>query len=59
MGSVPGPLPRSMLEDQTIRLTSVQAVKDCPHELRRVVVWDEMDRWEMELYFKALKHQPK
>jgi hypothetical protein len=74
-----GPLPRNILADQLIRFTGPQAVKDCPHLLRRVVVWDAVnereivlltnllhfgpttiaaiykDRWEIELFFKALK----
>jgi len=74
-----GPLPRNILADQRIRFTGPQAVKDCPHLLRRVVVWDQdnqreivlltnllhfgpttigaiyKDRWEIELFFKALK----
>jgi hypothetical protein len=37
----PLPAHRPILADQTIRLTSPQGRKDCPHELRRVVVWDE------------------
>jgi len=77
------PLPRNILADQTIRLTGIQAAKDCPRELRRVVVWDEAnqreialltnlldlaastiaaiykDRWEIELFFKALKQNLK
>jgi Domain of unknown function (DUF4372)/Transposase DDE domain len=78
-----GPLPRNILADQLIRLTGEKAVKDCPHLLRRVVVWDEAnkreivlltnllhfgattiaaiykDRWEIELFFKALKQNLK
>lgn len=74
-----GPLPRKILADERIRFTGPQAIKDCPHLLRRVVVWDEVnereivlltnhlhfgsttiaaiykDRWEIELFFKALK----
>lgn len=74
-----GPLPRNILADEVIQFTSPQAVKDCPHPLRRVVVWDAVnereivlltnlmhfgpttiaaiykDRWEIELFFKALK----
>jgi hypothetical protein len=81
--SVLGPLPRNILADETIRFTGPQAVKDCPHLLRRVVVWDEVnqreivlltnlmhfgpttiaaiykDRWEIELFFKALKQNLK
>ena len=81
--SVQGELPRNILVDQTIRFTGPQALKDCPHLLRRVVVWDEVnqreivlltnlmhfgpttiaaiykDRWEIELFFKALKQNLK
>ena len=81
--SVMGPLPRNILADETIRFTGPQAIKDCPHLLRRVVVWDEVnqreivlltnllhlaastiaaiykDRWEIELFFKALKQNLK
>jgi len=81
--SAMGPLPRHILADQLIRFTSTQALQDCPHVLRRVVVWDEVnereivlltnllhfgpttiaaiykDRWEIELFFKALKQNLK
>jgi hypothetical protein len=77
--SAMGPLPRNILADQLIRFTGPQAVNDCPHLLRRVVVWDAVnereivlltnllhfgattiaaiykERWEIELFFKALK----
>ena len=78
-----GPLPRNILADERIRFTGAQAARDCPHLLRRVVVWDETnqreivlltnllkfgattiaaiykDRWEIELFFKALKQNLK
>ena len=81
--SIIGPLPRNIVSDETIRLTGPKAIKDCPHLLRRVVVWDERnqreidlltnqhqfgpttiaaiykDRWEIELFFKALKQNLK
>ena len=74
---------RPILSDEVIRLTSPQARKDCPHELRRVVVWDAENnreivlltnhldfgattisdlyrqRWQIELFFKALKQNLK
>jgi len=77
------PLPHNILADELIRFTGEQAAKDCPHLLRRVVVWDEVnqreivlltnllqfgattiaaiykDRWELELFFKALKQNLK
>jgi len=78
-----GPLPRNILADEIIRFTGTQAAKNCPHLLRRVVVWDPVnereivlltnllhfgattiaaiykDRWEIELFFKALKQNLK
>ena len=78
-----GPLPRNILADEIIRFTGTQAAKNCPHLLRRVVVWDPInereivllsnllhfgattiaaiykDRWEIELFFKALKQNLK
>ena len=73
----------SILADQFIRFTGFYAKKNCPHTLRRVVVWDKekqrqivlltnhlefgpttissiyKDRWEIELFFKALKQNLK
>lgn len=81
--SRPLPANRPILSDEIIRLTSAQARKNCPHGLRRVVVWDEhrqreivllsnhldfrattlsaiyRDRWQIELFFKALKQNLK
>lgn len=81
--SAMGPLPHNILADDLIRFTGVEAVKDCPHPVRRVVVWDPVnqreivlltnllhfgpttiaaiykDRWEIELFFKALKQNLK
>jgi hypothetical protein len=78
-----GPLPRHILADELIRFTGAKAVKDYPHPIRRVVVWDPSnereivlltnlvhfgpttiaaiykDRWEIELFFKALKQNLK
>ena len=83
VSSATGPLARNILADETIRFTEVKAAKDCPHLLRRVVVYDEVnereivlltnlmklaastiaaiykDRWEIELFFKALKQNLK
>ena len=77
--NLPVPQHRNILSDQIIRLTGVNAADKCPHDLRRIVVWDEenkreivlltnhldfgsttiaaiyKDRWEIELFFKALK----
>src|SRR5271170_5623582 len=73
------PQNRNIRSDQLIRFTGLQAQKDCPCLLRRVLVWDAVnqaeialltnllafgattiaaiykDRWEIELFFKALK----
>lgn len=69
--------------DEIIRLTGTGAPEKCPHELRRIVVWDEehereivlltcimhlaastiaavyKERWQIELFFKALKQNLK
>ena len=81
--TAPDRLPRNIRADEIIVLTGAQAFDDCPHALRRVVVWDEAnqreivlltnllefgattiaaiykDRWEIELFFKALKQNLK
>ncbi|HEO71303.1 MAG TPA: IS4 family transposase [Candidatus Hydrogenedentes bacterium] len=73
------PLHRNILSDQIIVLTGARAQDKCPHQLRRIVVWDEenqreivlltnhlefgattiadiyRERWQIELFFKALK----
>jgi len=77
------PEKRNILCDQLIRFTGEKAQKDCPCLLRRVAVWDAVnkreialltnllefgsttvaaiykDRWEIELFFKALKQNLK
>jgi hypothetical protein len=77
------PKNRNILADQFIRFTGFYAQKNCPHTLRRVVVWDKekqrqivlltnhlrfgsttisaiyKDRWQIELFFKALKQNLK
>jgi hypothetical protein len=40
---------RSILSDQTIRLTGVKAEIKCPHLLRRIVVWDKIKEREIVL----------
>ena len=69
--------------DEIIRLTGAGAVEKCPHELRRIEVYDAerdellvfltnhltfgattiaaiyKDRWQIELFFKALKQNLK
>jgi len=77
------PRNRNILADQFILFTGFYAKKNCPHTLRRVVVWDKgkqreivlltnhlefgpttisaiyKDRWQIELFFKALKQNLK
>jgi hypothetical protein len=77
------PQNRNILSDQLIRFTGQTAQKQCPHSMRRVVVWDKVnkqeivlltnhltfgattisaiykDRWQIELFFKALKQNLK
>jgi hypothetical protein len=72
-----------VLSDEIIWFTGAKAAKDCPYEMRRIVLWDEKnqspivlltnhlgfgpttiaaiykDRWEIELFFKALKQHLK
>ena len=77
------PITGNVLRDQLVRFNGFYAHKNCPHILRRVVVWDPeneqeivlltnhlkfgantlsaiyKDRWEIELFFKALKQNLK
>jgi hypothetical protein len=77
------PKNRNILSDQLIQFNGYQAKKNCPHPMRRVVVWDiendreivlltnhlkfgattisaiYKDRWQIELFFKALKQNLK
>jgi hypothetical protein len=77
------PKNRNILSDEIIRLSNPDAQQKCPHELRRIVVWDEQkqreivlltnhldfgattiadiyrERWQIELFFKALKQNLK
>jgi len=79
----PVPLQGNVLSDEWIELDSIRGRKQCPHRLRRVVVWDEIndreimlltnhlgfsastigriykERWQIELFFKALKQNLK
>jgi len=81
--SFPVPKNRNILSDEAIELTGTKAQKNCPHLLRRVVVWDRKkereivlitnhhkfgattigdiykERWQIELFFKALKQNLK
>jgi hypothetical protein len=52
--SAMGPLPRNILADELIRFTSAKAAKDCPHLLRRVVVWDPVNEREIVLLTNLL-----
>jgi hypothetical protein len=49
-----GPLPRNILADELIRFTGAKAVKDCPHLMRRVVVWDPINEREIVLLTNLL-----
>jgi hypothetical protein len=77
------PQNRNILADQLIQFVGYKAQDDCPHILRRIVVWDRendrqivlltnhldfgsttisaiyKDRWQIELFFKALKQNLK
>lgn len=43
------PLYRNILSDEIIVLTSAQGQANCPHHLRRIVVWDEENQQEIVL----------
>jgi hypothetical protein len=77
------PVGGNVLSDELIKLDSIKGRKECPHTLRRVGVWDEVnereivlltnhldfaastigriykERWQIELFFKALKQNLK
>jgi hypothetical protein len=77
------PQNRNILSDQLIRFTGQKAISQCPHLMRKIVVWDPVneeeivlltnhlkfgattiaaiykDRWQIELFFKALKQNLK
>jgi IS4 transposase len=77
------PKNRNIISDELIKFSGFYAKKDCPHILRKVVVWDKdneceivlltnhlefgattisaiyKDRWQIELFFKALKQNLK
>ena len=77
------PQNRNILSDKLVRLTGAKAQDKCPHVLRRIVVWDNVNereivlltnhlefgsttiadiyksRWQIELFFKALKQNLK
>jgi hypothetical protein len=77
------PQNRNILADQLIQFAGDKAQDDCPHILRRIVVWDKenekeivlltnhlefgattisaiyKDRWQIEIFFKALKQNLK
>lgn len=49
------PQNRSILKDQIIKLTGVDAEKKCPHLLRRIVVWDKVKEREIILLTNHLE----
>jgi hypothetical protein len=53
-----GPLPRNILADELIRFTGAKAVKDYPHPIRRVVVWDPINEREIVLLTNLLHFGP-
>jgi len=77
------PMKGNVLWDQLVQFNGFCAQRNCPHTLRRVVVWDAensreivlltnhlkfsantisaiyKDRWQIELFFKALKQNLK
>jgi len=77
------PMHRNILSDERIEFTGYYSQRDCPHVLRRVVLWDHekqqqivfltnhltfgattiaatyKDRWQIELFFKAIKQNLK
>jgi len=56
--SAMGPLPRNILADELIRFTGAKAVKNCPHLMRRVVVWDPINEREIVLLTNLLHCGP-
>jgi len=53
--SRPVPTGRNILSDEIILLSSHDARKDCPYQLRRVVVWDEINQKEIVLLTNHLR----
>jgi len=49
------PQHRSILSDQVIRLTGHKAEEKCPYLLRRIVVWDKINKREIVLLTNHLK----
>ena len=73
----------NILRDEVIEFTGYDASRKCPHQLRRIVAWDQKkareivlltnhmdfaastigkiykDRWQIELFFKAIKQNLK
>ena len=46
---------RNILSDEIIRLTGVNAESECPHPLRRIVVWDAENQREIVLLTNHLE----
>src|ERR1039458_4998492 len=55
VASAPDPLPHNIRADAIIVFTGAQASQNCPHPLRRVVVWDEANQREIVLLTNLLK----
>ena len=52
------PINRNILEDQLIRFTGFYARKNCPHILRKVVVWDPTEERKIVLLTNQLEFGP-
>lgn len=46
---------RHILSDQLIRFTGFKAQKECPHPMRRIVVWDKINDQQLVLLTNHLK----
>jgi hypothetical protein len=58
VASAEAPLPRNIRADEIIGFTGAQASKNCPHPMRRVVVWDEENQREIVLLTNLLDFGP-
>jgi hypothetical protein len=55
VGSYPIPVNRNILSDQIILFTGPKAKEDCPHKMRRIVVWDPKEEREIVILTNHLK----
>lgn len=55
VGAYPIPENRNILSDQIIYFTGPKAREDCPHQMRRVVVWDPKEMREIVLLTNHLE----